>query len=95
MAAFLRFKKICLKLIYKNACIRWGKFRANSTSRNLIEYFLPKLKVVMSENIFMSMSVGTFLFCLQSSASLRPLRPALCGMLGYKPTTSAVTKIES
>ena len=30
---------------------------------------------------------------LLSSTSLRAFNPALCGMLGYKPTTSTVAKI--
>ena len=49
---FLHYKKICLKLIHKNACIWWCKFCANSSSRILMEYFLPKLKVVTSESKF-------------------------------------------
>ena len=49
---FLRFKNIYLKLTHKNAHIRWCKFCANSGSKNLMEYFLPKLKVVINENKF-------------------------------------------
>ena len=38
-------------------------------------------------------SVGIFLYCPLSSASFRALSPTLWGILGYKPTTSAVTNI--
>ena len=36
--------------------------------------------------------VGMFLFFLLSSASFRAFNPASCGIFGYSPTTSAVTK---
>ena len=87
-----------LKNIYKNTRIWWCQFRAKDHSINVLEYFTIKFKVIISENkfaILTSTSIGIFSVFLQSSASLRVLRSALCGMVDYKPTTSAVTKIES
>ena len=39
--------------------------------------------------------VAMFLFSLLSSASFRAFNPASWGILGYNPTTSAVTKSAS
>ena len=94
---FLCFKKIFLKLIHKNGRIWWCKFRASSSSKNLIEYFLPKLKVVINENKFCHFyeHASRYLFVLPTIKCIFKSLLPLFGMLGYKPTTSAVTKIES
>ena len=57
---FLHFKKICLKLIHKNARIRWCKFGANT------QYILSKLKVVISKNKFYNLHehISLYLFVL-------------------------------
>ena len=51
-------------------------------------------KFFLSTNSAMSTksAEGTFLSDLSSNFSYSALSPTLCGILGYKPTTSAVTK---
>ena len=43
--------------------------------------------------ILISLLVGILCCSLLSSTSLRAFNPVSCGMLGYKPTTSVLTKI--
>ena len=51
-------------------------------------------KLFLSTNSTMSTksAVGTFLSDLSSNFSFSALSPISCGILGYKPTTSTVTK---
>ena len=49
-------------------------------------FFRTKSAILISSLVGMCFSV-------LSSTSLRAFNPASCGMLGYKPTTSAVTKL--
>ena len=95
---FLRFKKICLKLNHKNARMWWCKFRANSGSKILMENFLPKFKEAISVNKFCRFyeHASRYFFVLpKTNCIFKSLKASLVGMFGYKPTTSAVTKIES
>ena len=51
-------------------------------------FFKTKLAILIRSSVFIN------LFSLLSKVSLNALNPVSCGILGYNPTTSAVTKIE-
>ena len=90
------FNKSSFNFIHKQTLITWGKLGSNRGTRNLLLNFSIKFGVVILQNkIF-----HPYQFTRRNSVFFSLIKyfpwafnPASCGMLGYKPTTSGVTKI--
>ena len=89
-------KKKSLNFIHKQTGIGWGKLGTNSGTRNVLLNLSVKLEVVILQNKichpYQFTSRNIVLFSL-IKYFLRAFNPGSCGMLGYKSTTSAMTKI--
>ena len=92
------FKKSSFNFIHKKTCVRWGKLGTNSGTRNLLLNSPIKLKIVILQNKiydlfkFICRKCECVFFSLIKYL-LRAFNPASCGMVGYKPTMSIMTKI--
>ena len=93
---FLHFKKICLSFIHINGGVWRRKFSPNTSTRDLLLNFVVKFKKKLflrknSSNLTRSL-VGMFEEVRSSNLLFDARIPSLCGILGYRPTTSAVTR---
>ena len=93
----LHFEKICLSFIHINTGVWRSKRSSNSSTRDLLHNFLLK-----SKKLFLRLNsadltrswVGIFEEVCSSNLFLMLKIRSLCGMLGYRLTTSAATKKE-
>ena len=91
------FQKFRFKLIHGNARIWWCKLSSDSRSWTLLFNFSIKFKVIILEHKFSQLNKifsRDLLWLSFFRASSSAFKPSLCGILGYSPTTSAVTSIE-
>ena len=72
-----------------------GKFSPNSSSEDLLGFFVTKFELIVFKDKLNNSSLGMVLSYLLPKTSLSALKPTLCDILGYEPTTSAVTKMHS
>ena len=90
-------QKVCFELIHKNAGILRSILRSSGCSRDLLFYFLfsnsKNLFHRTNLAIFRRSSVAILLSSHCSNLVDNASSPSACGILEYKPTTSAVTNI--
>ena len=91
------FQKFRFKLIHGYARIWWCKLSSNSRSSTLLFNFSIKFKVIILEHKFSQLNKifsRDLLWLSFFRAFSSAFKPSSCGILGYSPTTSAVTSIE-
>ena len=88
-------RKSIWTLSMKDPCICWCRFRPYGSTRDLLFDFWIKFKEVilqykfcLANQIYRQNFLSDLFYLISYSAS----SPAWCGILGYKPKTSALTK---